>query len=504
MLELFVFSLYATVSFGLFTYGLNSYVMLVLFARVHNEILAKKNSSNVSDFLGSEDSLPTVTTQIPLYNEANVAERIIRSVAAIDYPREKHEIQILDDSTDKTRNIVDQLVEEFQSDGYNIKAFRRENRQGYKAGALQEGMDVCVGEYVAIFDSDFIPPSNFLKAAIPSFFNDDRLALVQGRWGHINADDSLLTRAQGIGIDGHFVVEQTARTFNGLFMNFNGTAGVWRKKAIYDAGGWESNTLTEDLDLSYRVQLKGWKMHYNPHLVVPAELPPTVSAFKSQQFRWAKGSIQTAKKIFPQVWKANLPLFKKWEAFIHLTHYMIHPLMFSVAILALPVLLFVDMKVSLWIFGLISTVMGFAVVAPSILYVISQKTIYKNWLVRIFYLPVLMSIGVGIAISNTKAVLEAFLGIESGFIRTPKTGDKLIKQYRIKSPWISFLEIAVGIYALVTLYLYWLDGNILITPFLLLYGSGFLHIGISGLIEEIKQSRIYFRNNRKASLGFNG
>ena len=486
MLEFVIFGAYFTASIGLFAYGLNSYVMLWLFSRVREKVQGQALNS-----IPDEDSLPIITTQIPLFNEANVAERVICAVTAMNYPIEKHEIQILDDSTDETIEIVNLWVEFYSKKGFDIKVYRRFVRSGYKAGALQEGMIRSRGAFIAIFDGDFIPPPHFLRQAIFPFLRDVHLGLVQGRWGHLNDKDSLLTKAQSIGIDGHFVIEQTARTFNGLFMNFNGTAGVWRKSTIYDAGGWEADTLTEDMDLSYRAQLKGWKTKYLPNLVVPAELPHSVSAFKSQQFRWAKGSIQTAKKIFPRVLNAEISVFKKWEAFIHLTHYMIHPLMFSVAFLALPVLLFVDMRFSRGVIALLSVIMSFAVIAPSILYTISQKTIYKNWFSRICYLPVLMAIGVGIAISNTQAVIEAILGFKSEFVRTPKSGDKRIKNYRIKKPWISFLEIIMGVYAFVTLYFYWQVGNFLISPFLILYGTGFLHIGISGIMEILQNFKKY-------------
>lgn len=468
--------------------------MLWLFHRVRKKVLDQQELT-IDNICSDSHCWPKVTTQIPLYNEANVAERIVRAVTEIDYPKTLHEIQILDDSNDETKLIIDKIVDEYIEKGYQIRIIRRSNREGYKAGALQEGMDICSGDLVAIFDGDFVPPKDFLKKTVPYFMSSQKTGLVQGRWGHLNSEDSLLTKAQGIGIDGHFVIEQTARTYNGLFMNFNGTAGIWRKAAIYDAGGWESDTLTEDMDLSYRAQLKGWKMVYLPNLVVPAELPHNIAAFKSQQFRWAKGSIQTAKKIFPRVLSAPIPVFKKFEAFIHLTHYMIHPLMFVLALMALPVLLFVDIKFSYWVFGFISMVMSIAVVAPSILYIISQRVVYKDWNKKILYLPGLMCVGVGIAVSNTRAVLEALLGFESGFVRTPKAGDKLIKKYRVRKPWISFIEIFMGVYSFYSLAMYWAYGNFMISPFLLLYGSGFLYVGLSGIKDEIFAIYLFFNKS---------
>ena len=337
-----LFFFYAGASVGLFLYGANCYVMLALFLRSHRasaRAAARTIAEAEARFVHPE-GLPLVTTQIPLFNEANVAERAIRAAARIDYPCDRHEIQVLDDSTDETREIVDRTVRELQARGHCIVVLRRTDRTGFKAGALAAALRVATGEFLAIFDADFVPPPRFLRDTLPFFLADDRMGLVQARWGHLNADDSVLTRAQAIGIDGHFTVEQSARTFNGLLMNFNGTAGIWRRRAILDAGGWSADTLTEDLDLSYRAQLAGWRTHFLSELEVPGELPDGVAAFKSQQFRWAKGSIQTAKKLLPRLWRdRDRSVWVKIQATLHLTHYAVHPLMLVVALFTLPAML---------------------------------------------------------------------------------------------------------------------------------------------------------------------
>jgi len=413
---------YVTVAVLLFCYGLNCYIMIFLFRRRRADALSSVQTvQNRFGDPGQYPDLPRVTTQIPFYNEYNVAKRVMRAVCEMDYPKDRHEIQVLDDSTDETRELVDQTAQSLRAQGHDIRVIRREHRKGYKAGALAEGTEQAKGDLIAIFDADFLPPKDFLLESVPFFLNDERLGLVQARWGHLNRRACLLTRAQSIGIDGHFMVEQAARNWNGLFMNFNGTAGIWRKAAIADGGGWHWDTLTEDMDLSYRVQFAGWKTLFLPNLVVPAEIPEDVQAFKSQQFRWAKGSIQTARKLFPLLAKTKAPLFQKLQAVFHLTHYLVHPLMLTLAILALPVLLFCDFRPGGTIFALIAGVLICSMTAPSALYVVSQRAARPDsWRFQLLYLPVLVMVGVGIAISNSQAVFEALTGKKSGFVRTPK------------------------------------------------------------------------------------
>lgn len=470
---------YFSIACVLMLYGVNCYVMVYLFNRGFKTagILRTNVREKYADpsHLGS---FPAVTTQIPVFNEYNVAERVMLAVCKMRYPKGKHEIQVLDDSNDETRGLIDAAAEKLRAAGHDIHVVRRNCREGFKAGALAEGMKLAKGELVAVFDADFVPPEDFLLKTVPFFLADEKLGLAQSRWGHLNRRSSLLTRAQSIGIDGHFMVEQSARNWNGLFMNFNGTAGVWRKQAIMDGGGWQWDTLTEDMDLSYRVQFAGWRTVYLPDVITPAEIPEHVGAFKNQQFRWAKGSIQTAKKLAPDIVKSPIPVFSKIEAFFHLTHYMVHPLMTTLAILALPVLMLMKKTPGPLAFAAVALALGLSMAAPSTLYVVSQRAAYRNWTSRIVCLPFLVIIGVGIAISNSRAVLEALVGHESGFVRTPKKGDREKKRYKIKLPWSAICEVSLGLYCAWSLGYYLAAGKYLVGPFLAAYASGFLFIGM--------------------------
>jgi cellulose synthase/poly-beta-1,6-N-acetylglucosamine synthase-like glycosyltransferase len=424
---------------------------------------------------------PRVTIQLPVYNERYVVKRLIQSVCRFDYPKELFEIQILDDSTDDTVEIAKAVAGEMRRQGFDIGYIHRDDRTGFKAGALKEGLKYAKGELVGIFDADFIPNPEFLKETVP-YFTDPRIGMLQTRWGHINSDYSLLTRAQSMGIDGHFGIEQAARAWSGFFMNFNGTAGIWRKKTIEDAGGWQADTLTEDLDLSYRAQLKGWKLKFVSDVVCPAEVPVTINAFKSQQHRWAKGSIQTAKKNLGKLFKSDISPLIKFQAFMHLTHYMVHPMMLLVVLTSIPMLY------SQWFFDslaypiMIFTLLCLATCGPSSMYLFSQRVLYHDWKSRIKILPFLMCLGTGIAVNNTKAVLEAFLNIKSGFIRTPKYGIKKredswrSKHYSIPLNAISILEFFLGLYSLSGLILFLLFSKYLVSPFLLIYTSGFFYV----------------------------
>ena len=477
---------------ALFIYGVNCYYMVWCFWKTYRQasVQMRERIDAGQSIFADAAMLPHVTTQIPLYNEANVAERVIRAVAAIDYPESKHEIQILDDSTDDTSAIVDAVVASLRQSGKDIDVFRRNNRHGFKAGALAEGMQVCKGELIAIFDSDFVPNRNYLKQMIPPLLAEDKLAFVQARWGHLNTAHSMLTQVQSIGIDGHFMIEQSARAYNGFFMNFNGTAGVWRKTAIEDAGGWQADTLTEDMDLSYRCQLAGWHAGFLADVVVPAELPQSYTAFKSQQFRWAKGSIQTAMKLFPQVWRSQSVLMAKVQAFLHLTHYSIHPVMALLSMLTLPVLLTLDVNVPWQIMVVCMFCILVAICGPSSLYVTSQ-IVTKAGVKKLLFLPVLMCVGVGIALSNTRAVFEALFKIKSGFVRTPKSGgsdnrvtaNQELRRYRVNAPILPLFEIVLGLYCIVSLIYYIEARHYIVGPFLLIYACGFLLVGIRSLKE---------------------
>ena len=475
-----VIYLFALVS--LFTYGMNCY-LLMIFYRLRRPQALRRYAEIKKRFYRkySIKNWPRVTIQLPIYNERYVVERLIKSVCRFDYPKDLLEIQILDDSTDDTIDIAKAMAGQMKDRGFNIQYIHREHRTGFKAGALREGLKTAKGELVGIFDADFIPKPDFLKETIP-YFVDPAIGMLQTRWGHINSDYSLLTRAQSMGIDGHFGVEQAARAWSGFFMNFNGTAGIWRKKTIEDAGGWQADTLTEDLDLSYRAQLKGWKLKFVTNVVCPAEVPVTINAFKSQQHRWAKGSIQTAKKNLGNLFKSDVSLLVKIQAFLHLTHYMVHPMMLLVVLTSIPMLY------SQWFFDSLSfpimifTLLCLATFGPSSMYLFSQKILYRDWKTRIKFLPFLMCLGTGIAVNNTKAVLEALLNIKSGFIRTPKYGIKKQgdswkgKHYAIPLNAISILEFFLGIYSLTGLLMFLFFSKYFVSPFLLIYTSGFFFV----------------------------
>ncbi len=477
---------YLTATLGLSLYGFNNYYLLSRFRkarqRAKDENAALRAQAPNLKALPPEE-VPRVLSQIPLFNEVNVAERCIRAVAAMHYPRGRHTIQVLDDSIDETVEIVDRIVAELRAEGHRIEVLRREVRTGYKAGALKEGMTRDDSELLAIFDGDFVPPEDFLLETVPLLMTDPKAGLIQARWGHLNREESLLTLAQAVGIDNHFIVEQTARSFSDLYMNFNGTAGLWRREAIEAGGGWRADTLTEDLDLSYRVQMAGWRLRFLPDLVVPAEIPSSILGFKSQQFRWAKGSIQTARILLPKVWQRAMPLRQKIQCSFHLTHYMIHPLILMVALVALPMAAMLDLqKLVHWtVIAAGAVFIGFAAFAPTAVLIASQRYVGRPLGRALISVPALMAIGMGIAVSNTKAVLEAALGIRSGFVRTPKSGDRLVKRYKVGAKLLPLLEISLGVYSLVALYYCFLTENYPTVGFILLYTLGFLGVGLASL-----------------------
>lgn len=473
--------LYTLCSLLLLFYGLNTYLIIHLFLRRRNsgEVEDAATEVRFADTFENLDALPIVTTQIPLFNEINVAERVMRAVAAIDYPSSRHEIQVLDDSNDETRELVDRVAAELRDAGHWVEVFRRPDRVGYKAGALEAAMKVCKGEYIAIFDSDFIPPRDFLRRSLPHLWADESCALVQARWDHINAEQSWLTRAQAMGIDGHFVVEQTARNRNGLFMNFCGTAGVWRRAAIDDAGGWQHDTVTEDLDLSYRAQLKGWRFHYLPSLLVPAELPSTYSAFKSQQYRWAKGTMQTARKMLPSVWRSPISLFKKLQATVHLTHYSLHLQMAILALLVLPLILSHREGIALYRSAVFLGLLVPAALGPSVGYAICQYYGHpEDWKQRIVRLPFLLVVGFGICLSNAKAVVEGLFGNDSTFVRTPKAGAQRVKNYKVKHDFMPTFEMLFAVYCGATVFVLWSLAQLALIPFVVVYFLGFGVVGM--------------------------
>jgi cellulose synthase/poly-beta-1,6-N-acetylglucosamine synthase-like glycosyltransferase len=410
-------------------------------------------------------------------------------VCEIDYPKDKLEIQVLDDSTDETQDIAALAVRRHATHGFDIKLLHRTDRTGFKAGALEAGMLVARGEFIAIFDADFVPPSDFLQRTVP-YFQDSRLAVVQARWGHLNQDYSLLTKIQAILLDGHFVLEHGGRNRSGCFFNFNGTSGVWRRQAIIDAGGWQHDTLTEDLDLSYRAQLRGWRFLFLAELSTPAEVPVEMNAFKSQQFRWAKGSIQTCRKLLPLILMSDLPLKVKAEAFFHLTANFNYLLMVVLSVLMFPAMYF---RYTMgWNEMLLIDVPLFLAATLSVFrfYFIAQREVYPDWKSRVKYLPAVMAIGIGLAVNNSKAVLEALFDKPSDFTRTPKYGIEhredgwLHKKYHQSMPVQPFVELALGLYFTFTVF-YALQHDIYGTlPFLMLFQFGFLYTGLLSIFQQ--------------------
>ena len=434
--------------------------------------------------------LPRVTVQLPIFNEMYVADRLIDTVCELDYPRELLEIQVLDDSTDETTSIAELAVRRHAARGFNIHYLHRVDRTGYKAGALEAGLQQATGEFIAIFDADFIPSPDFLKRTLPHFSTDPKIGMVQARWGHINQDYSLLTKIQSILLDAHFVLEHGARNRSGCFFNFNGTAGIWRRETIASAGGWQHDTLTEDLDLSYRAQLEGWRFVFLPDLVSPAEVPVEMNSFKSQQHRWAKGSIQTCIKLLPRILGSNQPFSVKAEAFFHLSANFNYLLMSLLSILMFPAM-YVRFSMGWSEMLLIDVPLFFAATASvANFYVVSQRELYMDWRSRLKYLPFLMSIGIGLCVNNTRAVLEAMFGQQSEFARTPKYGierdsDEWVgKKYHQAVGIQPMIELALGLYFTATVY-YALVNQIYGTlPFLMLFQIGFLYTGLLSILQQ--------------------
>lgn len=509
-------------------YGIHRYVLLYLYL---------KHRHNTYKPVGEFDELPKVTVQLPMYNEDSVAERIIKATCLIDYPLDKLEIQVLDDSTNHSREIARKCCEEWAAKGYPIKYIHRTDRIGYKAGALAEGLKQASGKFVAIFDADFVPPRDCLRNVI-HYFTDKQVGMVQIRWDHLNRDASLLTKSQAIFLDGHFMIEHTARNRSGRFMHFNGTAGIWRRTTIEDAGGWQHDTLTEDLDLSYRAQMKGWKFVYLPQFCAPAELPPEMIAFKQQAHRWTKGSVQTAIKLLPRIFRSkHLPWQIKTEAFFHLTNTLVYPMMVLVTILMWPT--FFNMaspfkendQASRIVFS--ASLFVLATCSASTFFVFGQRELFgpKTGWKTLLHLPFLMGLGVGICLNNAKAVIEAcwsaFRGKPSEFVRTPKYGvtgaarhSERIGQTATYFPgeaehapesgtratvarkpagFITFsrlllpiLEISFGIYMLCCIFIsvYW-GWALASVPFLTIFAGGYLYVGVHSLFALYRMSQLH-------------
>ena len=486
---------YFTVLLVLSVYGLHRYEVIRTYFK------HRKNATGAPP--RRFEQLPAVTIQLPLYNERYVVERLIEEVVKIEYPKELLQIQVLDDSTDDTAPFAGALVERYRNMGHPIEYHHRANRHGFKAGALQEGLASATGEVVAIFDADFCPPADFLLKTV-HYFADPKVGVVQTRWSYLNRDYNFLTEVEAMLLDGHFILEHGARSRAGLFFNFNGTAGMLRRAMIDDAGGWQHDTLTEDSDLSYRAQLKGWRFVYLPGLDCPSELPVEIHGFQVQQSRWAKGLTQVAKKLLPSILKADIPKRVKAEAFLHLTPNISYPLMVVISALMLPVMI-VRFYMGLWEMVLIDMpLIAASFWSISLFYVVAQRELYpKNWKRSILMLPMLMAVGVGLTIINTRAVLEALFGVESPFARTPKYAisdrpvNLEIKKYRRRSGWLPYAEIAVGTYFLAMCVFAVETLNFFSLPFLLLivfgyYWAGFgtLHQEYQGRVRWLKQQKL--------------
>ncbi len=435
------------------------------------------------------DELPMVTVQLPIFNEQFVIDRLIEAVCAMEYPREKLEIQVLDDSTDETQEVAAGIVARYAALGQPIAYIHRTNRHGFKAGALDAGLKIAKGEFVAIFDADFVPPRDWLMKVIHHFAEPD-VGMVQTRWSHMNRDYSMLTQIEAILLDGHFVIEHGARVRTNDYFNFNGTAGMWRIQAIADGGGWQHDTLTEDTDLSYRSQLAGWRFKYLPDVECPSELPIEMTAFKTQQARWAKGLIQTSIKVLPLMFKSSVPRRIKSEAVYHLTANLSYPLMVIMTVLLMPAMVcrfyqgwFQMLLIDFPLF----TASTFSI---AVFYLASERELFpKTWMKTVYYLPLLMAVGIGLTVTNSKAVMEAIFGIKSAFVRTPKyrvakKGEKSqAAKYRKRLKLAPWIEIVLGAYFFLAILYTFSNHNYFTAPFLILFVIGFWYTGFMSLLQ---------------------
>lgn len=492
--------LYAVGATGLAIYGLQALVLTML--KLHSERLKTHGHLRAHGEAGEDTpdncvDWPAVTVQLPVFNEVHVVGRLIDACAKLDYPSNRLQIQVLDDSTDGTTVIAERRAAFWRKRGVEVKVLHRSDRQGFKAGALKKGLAEATGEYVAVFDADFVPHPDFLKRTIPSFLDSaaKHFGFVQTRWTHLNAEYSALTRAQALALDGHFVVEQAARHAVGLSFGFNGSAGVWRKACIEDpaVGGWQDDTLCEDLDLSYRAQLAGWRGDYLDDVEAPAELPPQLLAFKRQQFRWAKGSVATLRKLATSVWQGGWPTLKRTAAYVHLGGYLIHPLLL-VLLLVSPLLMLSGSQpyLPLAYLSLVS-------IGPPALYALAQRRLHKrDWLRRWAHLPLLMLLGMGLSLSNSVAAWQAIFGRGGAFLRTPKfrveggSDSWHWSGYALELEPIVAAELFLSLYAGIGCYIAVIHGQWLNLPFLALYACGYAFVALFGCYESwmARSSRI--------------
>jgi len=470
---------YLSVLIGLSGYGLHRYFIVYLFL---------KNRRRVPQPLSHFEQLPVITVQLPLFNEIYVVERLLKSVSELDYPRERLQIQVLDDSTDETRCLTASCAQKLAERGFDVELIHRTDRVGYKAGALEAGLATARGDFVCILDADFVPQPELLRSAV-HFFTDPKVGMIQTRWGHINRGYSLLTRVQAMFLDGHLLLEQVARSRSGRFFNFNGTAGIWRKSCIAESGGWQHDTLTEDLDLSYRAQLAGWKFVFLTDVVTPAELPVDMNGFKSQQHRWTKGSIQTCKKLLPRIWRSGLPLPIKIEATGHLTSNFAYLLLACLCVLIHPS---AGGPQSGWLRMFLLDVPIFlsASVSVAVFYICAQRELHpRTWMKEILLLPALIALGVGLSINNARAVLEAVFNHPSEFTRTPKYGIENKRQtwrscrYMPLKSVLPIVEVGFAIYFSYIVWYAVAHEQYFTLPFLVMFQCGFLYVALSSLAQ---------------------
>lgn len=475
-MEIVILTIYGLALLFIFSYSLIQLQLIFKYKRYKN-VQAKK-----SQLIFDNAQAPLVTVQLPIYNEKYVAERLVDAIAQLDYPKDKLEIQLLDDSSDQTVDLLKKKAKELKLKGFDVKHIHRKNREGFKAGALAAGLEQAKGEFIAIFDADFVPAKDFLIQTVPHF-KGEKVGMVQCRWEHLNENYSLLTKLQAFGLDAHFTIEQSGRNVANHFINFNGTAGIWRKKTIIDAGGWSADTLTEDLDLSYRAQLKGWKFEYVEALGAPAELPASMAALKTQQHRWNKGAAECVRKNLWKVFRSKrFSLTTKVNALFHLMNSTVFLAIAVLTFLSVPVLLIKSSNES---FDLVfNLAVGFLVSLPilAFFYWISYSQNRQNKKGHFLLLfPAFLSMSMGMSLHNAKAVLEGYLGIKTAFIRTPKfnltnlnrqqhIGNSYLKQ---KWSWVNAVELLFAIYSLYGIILAFQLKEFGLLPFHLLLFVGF-------------------------------
>ena len=473
-------TIYLTILFLVCVLGIHRFTIALLYVK-------HRNHNPPSSLISSAN----ITVQLPIFNERNVVEQLLASACALEWSQGNLEIQVLDDSTDETQHILQALVKSYQTQGFQITYLHRADRAGYKAGALKQGLKTATGDFIAIFDADFTPHPNFLEEAM-GYFNHEKIGMVQTRWGHQNRSQNLLTELTSIYLDGHFVIEHTARNRSGRFFNFNGTAGIWRRECIEAAGGWQHDTITEDLDLSYRAQMKGWQFVYLRDVVAPAEIPAQMSAFATQQFRWAKGTTQTAIKLSKKLWLAPISFWAKLEASFHLFGNFGYLLTLCLTLL-MPFSAFIradNYQGELLLTSLDLILFSLSTIGIIFFYGLSQKEIQQlNGLRKIVLIFLSIGLGIGLSFQQTGAVIQGIRNKDQVFIRTPKQGRRALKQYSLKNPPKGTVEIFLGLYSLISIFWLLSQGAWYSLPFLALFSFGYCYVGFGFILPQLKAAR---------------